>query len=335
MAGVLNVAGAFMSTAVAKMIGVGIVDPTTVTQEVVAAALGGAILWNLCTLLLGLPTSSSHALIGGLVGAATVHGGWATVKFSGLRSVLEAMIISPFFGFLIGFSIMVAISWLFFRAQRNVANRLFSRLQLISASFMAFSHGANDAQKAMGIITLALVSAGHVTSAEVPMWVIMSCALAMGLGTAAGGWRIVRTLGMRIVKLEPVHGFAAETGAAAVLLATAHIGLPVSTTHTIASSIMGVGAVKRDDQDSLRVDLYPAGGGPRGGRALWVALPHLIERIGLVDRRPGGTRHHPRLTLEPRPTTGPPRLSAPGADPFHTANHRPPVQPSSPIASPR
>ena len=121
MASVLNVAGAFMSTAVAKMIGMGIVDPTTVTQAVVAAALGGAILWNLCTLLLGLPTSSSHALIGGLVGAATVHGGWATVKFSGLRSVLEAMIISPFFGFLIGFSIMVAISWLFFRAQRNVA----------------------------------------------------------------------------------------------------------------------------------------------------------------------------------------------------------------------
>ncbi len=245
MAGVLNVAGAFMSTAVAKMISVGIVDPTTITQEVVAAALGGAILWNLCTLLLGLPTSSSHALIGGLVGAATVHGGWATVKFSGLRSVLEAMIISPFFGFLIGFSIMVAISWLCFRTQRNIANRLFSRLQLVSAGFMAFSHGANDAQKAMGIITLALVSAGHLTSAEVPMWVIMSCALAMGLGTAAGGWRIVRTLGMRIVKLEPVHGFAAETGAAAVLLATAHIGLPVSTTHTIASSIMGVGAVKR------------------------------------------------------------------------------------------
>jgi len=245
LAGVLNVAGAFMSTAVAKMIGKGIVDPSAVTQDVVAAALAGAILWNLCTLLLGLPTSSSHALIGGLVGAATMHGGWDTVKFSGLRSVLEAMIISPFFGFLVGLSLMVAISWVFFRAHRSLATRLFSRLQLVSASFMAFSHGANDAQKAMGIITLALVSAGQLTSDEVPTWVIGACALAMGLGTAAGGWKIVRTLGTRIAKLEPVHGFAAETSAAAVLLATAHIGLPVSTTHTITSSVMGVGAVKR------------------------------------------------------------------------------------------
>ncbi|MGH7259640.1 MAG: inorganic phosphate transporter [Nitrospiraceae bacterium] len=245
LAGVLNIAGAFMSTAVAKMIGKGIVDPSAVTQAVVASALAGAILWNLCTLLLGLPTSSSHALIGGLVGASTVHGGWETVKFSGLRSVLEAMIISPLFGFLVGLALMVAISWLFFRAQRSMATRLFSRLQLISASFMAFSHGANDAQKAMGIITLALLSAGQLATDEVPMWVITSCALAMGLGTASGGWKIVRTLGTRIVKLEPVHGFAAETGAAAVLLATAHIGLPVSTTHTITSSVMGVGAVKR------------------------------------------------------------------------------------------
>lgn len=245
LAGVLNVAGAFMSTAVAKMIGKGIVDPSAVTQEVVAAALAGAILWNLCTLLLGLPTSSSHALIGGLVGAAIVHGGWGTVKFSGLRSVLEAMVISPLCGFTVGLTLMVAISWLFFRAHRSTATRLFSRLQLVSASFMAFSHGANDAQKAMGIITLALLSAGRLTTDEVPLWVIGACALAMGLGTAAGGWKIVRTLGTRIAKLEPVHGFAAETGAAVVLLTTAHVGLPVSTTHTITSSVMGVGAVKR------------------------------------------------------------------------------------------
>lgn len=245
MAGVLNIAGAFMSTAVAKMVGTGIVDPSTVTQAVVASALAGAILWNLCTLLLGLPTSSSHALIGGLVGASVLHGGWATVQFSGLLAVLKAMVISPLFGFLIGLLLMVAISWLFFRVQRGAATRLFSRLQLVSAGFMAFSHGANDAQKAMGIITLALLSAGQLTSADVPTWVVVSCAAAMGLGTASGGWRIVRTLGTRIVKLEPVHGFAAETGAAAVLLATAHIGLPVSTTHTITSSVMGVGAVKR------------------------------------------------------------------------------------------
>src|ERR1043165_4780871 len=244
-AAVLNVAGAFMSTAVAKMVGSGIVNPTIVTQEMVAAALAGAILWNLFTLLLGLPTSSSHALIGGLVGAAVTHGGWTTVKLGGLRSVLEAMVLSPFFGFAIGLTFMVLISWVFFRVTRSVATRLFKRLQLISACFMAFSHGANDAQKAMGIITLALLSAGQIPSAEVPTWVIGACAVAMGLGTAAGGWRIVRTLGMKIVKLEPVHGFAAETGAATVLMVTAHIGLPVSTTHTITSSVMGVGAIKR------------------------------------------------------------------------------------------
>jgi len=211
----------------------------------VASALAGAILWNLFTLLLGLPTSSSHALIGGMVGAAVTHGGWNTVKLSGLRSVLEAMVLSPFFGFAIGLSLMVLISWLFFRVPRGIATKIFKRLQLLSACFMAFSHGANDAQKAMGIITLALLSAGQIPSHDVPGWVIGACAVAMGLGTAAGGWRIVRTLGMGIVKLEPVHGFAAETGAAAVLMVTAHIGLPVSTTHTITSSVMGVGAIKR------------------------------------------------------------------------------------------
>jgi PiT family inorganic phosphate transporter len=244
-AGLLNIAGAFMSTAVAKMVGSGIVDPGSVTQQMVAAALAGAILWNLFTLLLGLPTSSSHALIGGLVGSAVTHGGWATVKLTGLRSVLEAMVLSPFFGFAIGLSFMVLISWTFFRVARGIATKLFKRLQLLSACFMAFSHGANDAQKAMGIITLALLSADQIPTAEVPSWVIGACAVAMGLGTAVGGWQIVRTLGMGIVKLEPVHGFAAETGAAAVLMVTAHIGLPVSTTQTITSSVMGVGAIKR------------------------------------------------------------------------------------------
>jgi PiT family inorganic phosphate transporter len=245
LAGVLNVVGAFFSTAVAKMIGGGIVFPDAITNAVVAAALGGAILWNLVTLLLGLPTSSSHALIGGLVGAAVAHGGWAVVQFNGLRKILEAMILSPLFGFGVGLLVMVAVSWSFFRVPRGTATKVFSRLQLLSASFMAFSHGANDAQKAMGIITLALVSSGNLSSSEVPTWVIVACALAMGLGTVVGGWRIMRTLGMRIVKLEPVHGFAAETGAASVLLFTAHFGLPVSTTHTITSSILGVGATKR------------------------------------------------------------------------------------------
>jgi len=245
LAGALNVAGAFFSTAVAKMIGGGIVHAEAITNTVVAAAMGGAILWNLFTLLLGLPTSSSHALIGGLVGSAVAHGGWAVVQFNGLRAILEAMVLSPLFGFGIGFAIMVTVSWVFFRVPRGVATKVFSRLQLLSASFMAFSHGANDAQKVMGVITLALVASGKLTSSEVPTWVIVACALAMGLGTTVGGWRIVRTLGMKIVKLEPVHGFAAETGAASVLLFTAHFGLPVSTTHTITSSILGVGSTKR------------------------------------------------------------------------------------------
>lgn len=244
-AGVLNVAGAFFSTAVAKMIGGGIVFPEAITSVVVGAALAGAILWNLVTLLLGLPTSSSHALIGALVGSAVAHGGWSVVQFKGLRAILEAMILSPLFGFLMGLLIMVAVSWSFFNVQRGVAQKVFSRLQLLSASFMAFSHGSNDAQKAMGIITLALVASGQLTSSDVPTWVVVSCALAMGAGTMVGGRRIMRTLGMRIVKLDPVHGFAAETGAASVLLFTAHFGLPVSTTHTITSSILGVGATKR------------------------------------------------------------------------------------------
>jgi PiT family inorganic phosphate transporter len=194
---------------------------------------------------MGLPSSSSHALIGGMVGSGFIHGGLGVLQVAGLLKVLKAMVFSPFFGFLIAFVLMVLLSWLFFRTQRGMAMVLFRRLQLVSAGFMALSHGANDAQKAMGIITLALLSAGHIPSAEVPQWVIISCALAMGLGTVLGGWKIIRTLGMGIAKLEPVHGFAAETGAAAVLMATAHIGLPVSTTHTITSAVMGVGAANR------------------------------------------------------------------------------------------
>lgn len=244
MAGVLNVAGAFMSTAVAKTIGKGIVDPSGVTEMVVVAALGGAIIWNFITLNLGLPSSSSHALIGGLVGAGLIHGGVSVVKVSGLFKVLKALIFSPLFGFMVAFLLMVGISWVFYRTQRGAGLWIFRRLQVISAGFMAFSHGANDAQKAMGIITLALLSSGHIATADVPTWVIVSCALAMGLGTVMGGWKIIKTLGMNIVKLEPVHGFVAETGAGVVLMGAAQIGLPVSTTHTITSSIMGVGAVR-------------------------------------------------------------------------------------------
>lgn len=245
LAAVLNIAGAFMSTAVAKMIGGGIVEASLIQQTTVIAALSGAIVWNLFTLMLGLPTSSSHALIGGIIGGALAQSGMSAVKLSGLQKVLEAMLFSPLVGFVIGYLLILATYWVVFRVPRGAANRAFRRLQLLSSSLMAFSHGANDAQKAMGIITLALVSAGAINTLEVPTWVILACAVAMGLGTAAGGWRIIRTLGMRIVKMEPVHGFAAETSAALILLGTAHFGMPVSTTHTITSSIMGVGSVKR------------------------------------------------------------------------------------------
>lgn len=243
-AAVLNVFGAFMSTAVAKMIGSGILDATVINQTVINSALIGAILWNQITLSLGLPSSSSHALIGGMLGAGMVHAGVASIKLTGIIKVTKAMLFSPLFGFLVAFAFMIFLGWMFFKTQRVYAVKLFKRLQLISAGFMAFSHGANDAQKAMGVITLALLSGGHIDEAEVPGWVILSCALVMGLGTATGGWKIIRTLGMRIAKLEPVHGFAAETGAAVVLMTTAQIGLPVSTTHTITSAVLGVGAVK-------------------------------------------------------------------------------------------
>ncbi len=245
LAAVLNIAGAFMSTAVAKMIGGGIVEASLIQQTTVIAALTGAIAWNLFTLMLGLPTSSSHALIGGIIGGALAQSGMSAIKVSGLQKVLEAMLFSPLVGFLLGYVFILGTYWVVFRVPRGTANRAFRKLQLLSSSLMAFSHGANDAQKAMGIITLALVSAGALKTMEVPTWVLLACAIAMGLGTAAGGWRIIRTLGMRIVKMEPVHGFAAETSAAVILLGTAHFGMPVSTTHTITSSIMGVGSVKR------------------------------------------------------------------------------------------
>jgi len=245
MAAALNVAGAFLSTAVAKMVGGGIVEPSGINQGTVAAALTGAIAWNLLTLIWGLPTSSSHALLGGMVGAAFAQGGRDAIKFSGLTTVLHALLFSPLIGFIVGYLVLLAIYWTMFRVPRPQANLVFRRLQLLSSGLMALSHGSNDAQKVMGIITLALLSGGVIDRLEVPTWVIVSCALAIGLGTAIGGWRIIRTLGMRIVKLEPVHGFAAETSAALILLGTAHFGLPVSTTHTVASSIMGVGSMFR------------------------------------------------------------------------------------------
>jgi PiT family inorganic phosphate transporter len=245
MAAAFNFIGAFAGTAVAKTIGAGLVDEQTTTQAVIVAALVGAIVWNLITWRLGLPSSSSHALIGGLFGATAIAAGTGAFKVDGIvEKVLLPMVASPLIGFVGAFAFMLALYWLFRGAPRKPLNRVFRRLQVLSAGFMAFSHGSNDAQKTMGIITLALFSAGVIPDISVPVWVIVVAATALSLGTAVGGWRIMRTMGHRVAELEPVHGFAAETTAATILFTTAHLGMPVSTTHVISSAIMGVGSAR-------------------------------------------------------------------------------------------
>ncbi|MBP5296338.1 MAG: inorganic phosphate transporter [Bacteriovoracaceae bacterium] len=242
---VFNIVGAFAGTHVAKTIGAGIVDSEIVTLTVIFCAIAGAISWNIFTWWVGIPSSSSHALIGGLMGAATAQSGLKVVHVHGvLEKVIIPMAISPALGIVMGFLIMLAILWICRRKIPSKVNRKVRRLQLLSSGFMALAHGSNDAQKSMGIITLALFSHGHLTSIDVPSWVIASCALCMGLGTMAGGWRIIRTMGTKMFKLRPVHGFAADTASASVILAASHFGIPVSTTHIIASSIMGVGSTK-------------------------------------------------------------------------------------------
>jgi PiT family inorganic phosphate transporter len=245
MASAFNFIGAFAGTAVAKTIGAGLVDEKTTTQAVVAAALLGAIAWNLLTWWLGLPSSSSHALIGGLFGATLIAAGTGAFKVDGIVvKVLFPMFSSPVIGFIGAFALMVVLYWVFRNASRRPATAGFRRLQVVSAGFMAFSHGSNDAQKTMGIITLALFAGGAIPTLDVPAWVIIAAATAISLGTAAGGWRIMHTMGHRVAKLEPVHGFAAETTAATIIYTAAHFGMPVSTTHVISSAIMGVGTAR-------------------------------------------------------------------------------------------
>ena len=244
-AGVLNIAGAFLGTHVASTIGKGIIATESVTQGVILCALLSAIIWNLITWYYAIPSSSSHALIGGLMGAGISKAGYDVIKIEGVtRKVLLPMITSPLIGFLFGFLCMVSILWIFSKARPTAVNKYFKRMQLVSSGIMALSHGTNDAQKTMGIITLALVSFHALPTFEVPFWVILGCALTMGLGTMAGGWRIIRTMGSKMIKLKPVHGFAAETSAAFVILGASHFGIPVSTTHIISTSIMGVGSTK-------------------------------------------------------------------------------------------
>jgi len=241
-----NFVGALTGTAVAKTIGAGLIAPQAEGGLVVAAALVGAIVWNLLTWRLGIPSSSSHALIGGLLGASAAAVGFGAWQMDGiLGKVILPLVGSPIVGFAIGFGLMVVIFNLFRRAHPKSMNDGFRRMQVVSAAFMAFSHGSNDAQKTMGVMTLALVSAGILTEFKVPLWVIILAAGAISLGTAAGGWRIIRTMGTKVVKLDPVHGFAAETTAATIILGASTLGMPVSTTHVISSAILGVGSSDR------------------------------------------------------------------------------------------
>lgn len=245
LAACMNILGAFSSTEVAKTIGEGVVSPDAVTNTVVIAALLTAFIWNAVLTRMGMPISCSHALIGALMGASVAYGGAAILNFAGLKKIFLSLLVSPAIGVLLGYLIMKLLLKYFGAHSPGALSRTFGRFQLISSAFMAFSHGSNDAQKAMGIITLALVSDGLLGSMEVPFWVILTCATAMGLGTAMGGWRVIKTLGVNMLKLEPIHGFAAETTAAMTIIVSSHYGLPVSTTHVIATSIMGVGSTKR------------------------------------------------------------------------------------------
>lgn len=274
LAALFNLAGAFLGTGVAKTIGGDITSPASVTQTVVLCALFAAITWDLLTWWFGIPSSSSHTLVGGLVGSVAArrvltegHDPWTAMSTllnsGGVVKVLKGLIFSPLAGFFVGLLMMIATTWAVRRVAPATVNKVFRRLQLVSASAMALSHGTNDAQKVMGIVTMALFAYyGQMSPADapawldvatwqskrqlgVPAWVIVACAVAMAAGTAAGGWRIMRTMGSRIIRLKPIHGFCAETASAVVLLSAAQLHAPVSTTHAISSAIMGVGASRR------------------------------------------------------------------------------------------
>jgi PiT family inorganic phosphate transporter len=245
MATVLNMVGALSGTAVAKTVGAGLVEASCITQVTVISALIAAIVWDLTTWYFGLPTSSSHAILSGVVGAAIATAGTDIIIQKGVYKVITGLILSPIIGFILSFFFMIFLLWLFGRSTPTLVSHLFGRLQLLSAAYMAFSHGGNDAQKTMGIITMALVNYYGLSEFNVPLWVIFACAMAMAFGTAFGGWRVIKTLGMRLVQLRPIQGFAAETSAATVIEIASRMGLPLSTTHVISSTIMGVGASKR------------------------------------------------------------------------------------------
>jgi inorganic phosphate transporter, PiT family len=258
LAGLLNFFGAVTGTAVAKTIASGFADPAIVTQTVVLSALIGACIWNLITWWYGIPSSSSHALIGGLAGAVVAKAGLSAFKWGALKQkVLIPLVASPTIGFVTAFILMILLVWVVRRMKPGTVHRGSRRLQLVSAMSMAFAHGSNDAQKSMGIITLALIAfvkAGHheglpawflPKNEGVPLWVVVACAAAIALGTMAGGTKIIKTMGTKIIRISPLQGFAAETAGALTILGASHLGVPVSTTHCINACIMGVGASKR------------------------------------------------------------------------------------------
>jgi PiT family inorganic phosphate transporter len=246
MAAVLNVVGAVSGTAVATTVGRGIVPPAVATQQLVAAALIAAICWNLLTWWLAIPSSSSHALIFSIVGAGIAAAGVESIQIAGITKTLQGLVFSPVLGFLGALLLLTALLWIFARSRPLRVTRIFGRLQIVSAAYMAYSHGSNDAQKTMGVLTMAVASYYGWSGDEwqVPIWIILAAATAMGLGTALGGWRIVRTMGLRVVELRPIDGFAAETAAATVIEVASRLGIPVSTTHVISSAILGVGSTR-------------------------------------------------------------------------------------------
>jgi PiT family inorganic phosphate transporter len=235
----------FFKLTVAATVGKGIIDPSFVDNRLIFGALIGAISWNFITWYYGIPSSSSHALIGGMIGAALASAGTAPLLAHGIIKTAAFIFISPLLGMLLGSLIMLAFSWIFFRQTPRRVDRWFRRIQLVSSAAYSLGHGSNDAQKTMGIIWLLLIAAGVTTKDHLPLWVIVSCYIAIGVGTMFGGWRIVKTMGQRITKLKPVGGCAAETGGAITLFIATYFGIPVSTTHTITGAIIGVGAAQR------------------------------------------------------------------------------------------
>ncbi len=246
MAAVANFVGPFLfGVAVATTIGKGIIDPNFVTLNIIIGALAGAIIWDIITWLLGLPTSSSHALIGGIIGAGVAGAGTQAIIFGGLQKVFTGIVVSPIVGLVVAFLLATFLITMFAKRNPSTVNSVFGKLQLISSTYFSLTHGANDGQKTMGILALILLTQGVITKFEVPYYVIIMAAVAISLGTFFGGWRIVKTMAVKITQLKPYQGFAAETGGATILALLAWLGIPASTTHAISGAIMGVGAVKR------------------------------------------------------------------------------------------